>query len=213
MKMPLPPLGKEAISFPHFPTKHQAFIFRAYEYIPPKKIAAVLGTTEENIIAAAEEMGLTTPCSSNIWLEKGYITIIRQLWHILPYEQLLQLLKMEQDELALILREEDFLDFKLSDKPVCQPVTWRALTEEERIRTNALKEVVQTVDMGGVKPFDFRYDVADMGFSGKEKFGTRMVYCFSGLLEKAFEVAKGGVLFIDEAHQLLEDDYNENGVN
>ncbi len=188
MKMPLPPLGKEAISFPHFPTKHQAFIFRAYEYIPPKKIAAVLGTTEENIIAAAEEMGLTTPCSSNIWLEKGYITIIRQLWHILPYEQLLQLLEMEQDELALILREEDFLDFKLGDKPVCQPVTWRALTEEERIRTNALKEVVQTVDMGGVKPFDFRYDVADMGFSGKEKFGTRMVYCFSGLLGKAFEV-------------------------
>ena len=47
---------------------------------------------------------------------------------------------------------------------------------------DTLKEAVQTVDMGGIKPFDFRYDVADMGFSGKEKFGTRMVYCFSGLL-------------------------------
>lgn len=188
MTIPLPPLGKEAISFPHFPTKHQALIFRAYEYVPPKRIAAVLDTTEENVIAAAEEMGLSNPCDSNIWLKKGYITIIRQLWHILPYPQMLSLLGMEEDTFARILREEDFLDFKLGDKPVCEPVIWRALTEEEKLQTQAIKEIVTGVDMGGVKPFDFRYDVADMGFSGKEKFGLRMVYCFSGLLGKAFDV-------------------------
>ena len=83
----LPQLGKDAISLSHFPTRHQAFIFRAYEYVPPSKIAQILGTTEENVRQAAQDMGLTKFCDSNIWIEKGYITIIRRMWHILPYEQ------------------------------------------------------------------------------------------------------------------------------
>ena len=38
----LPELGQNALPMPHFPTRHQAFIFRAYEYIPPEKIAKLL---------------------------------------------------------------------------------------------------------------------------------------------------------------------------
>ncbi len=34
----LPKTDKPAINFTHFPTKHQAFIFRAYEYVPAEKI-------------------------------------------------------------------------------------------------------------------------------------------------------------------------------
>lgn len=133
-------------------------------------------------------MGLTEPCTSHIWLEKGYITIIRRLWHILPYEQLLALLGMEEEELAVILREEDFLDIKLGDKPMCEPVAWRELTEEEVLKTRKMKEVVESVDLHGVPPFDFRYDVKNMKFSGEEKFGIRMVYGFSGLYQHAFDV-------------------------
>ena len=92
----LPKLGRDAIPLGHFPTKHQAFIFRAYEYIPPKKIADLIGTTEENIIAAAREMGLPDYDPGEIWLERGYITIIRRMWHILPYSQLLELLEMTE---------------------------------------------------------------------------------------------------------------------
>ena len=40
MEFALPKIGKAPIPFPHFPTKHQAFIFRAYEYCTPEKIAA-----------------------------------------------------------------------------------------------------------------------------------------------------------------------------
>ena len=39
----LPPLGKEALPLSHFPTAHQAFIFRAYEYLPAERIFAGAG--------------------------------------------------------------------------------------------------------------------------------------------------------------------------
>ena len=119
MEIKLPKLGKKQIPFPHFPTKHQAFIFRAYEYVSPALIAKILGTTEEKVKQAAYDMGLTKECTDNTWLKKGYITIIRRMWHILPYEQLLELIGMDAETLAVILREEDFLDIKLGDKPIC----------------------------------------------------------------------------------------------
>ena len=188
MKINLPKHGKDAIALSHFPTRHQAFIFRAYEYIPPVLIAKILKTTEENVLKAASDMGLKKACESNIWLNKGYITIIRRMWHVLPYEQLLELLGMEEEELAVILREEDFLDIKLSDKPVCDKVFFRELTKEEECRTQEIKKIVETIDMTGAEPFSFTYDVTDMQFSGKQNFNLRMMYCFSGLYQHAFDV-------------------------
>ena len=106
----LPPVGNNAIDLLHFPTKHQAFIFRAYEYISPETIAKVLRTSLQNVRQAALDMGLPNYKSNDIWLNRGYITIIRRMWHILPYEQLLELLDMDEQTLARIMREEDFLD-------------------------------------------------------------------------------------------------------
>ena len=184
----LPPLGKEALDFPHFPSKLVAFLFRAYEYIPPANIARLLGTTEENVVQVAQAMGLKIPCSDETWLTKGYITIIRRLWHILPYGQLLELLNTDSEALAIILREEDFLDIKLGDKPVCEPLTWRELTEEEKRQIGYIRSVMDTLDTSGAAPFDFSYDVADMKLSGQENFGIRMTYGFSGLYQHAFDV-------------------------
>ncbi len=184
----LPKLGKEAVSLEHFPTRHQAFIFRAYEYIHPKKIAEILNTSEENVRNAAAEMGLPDYQPGNIWMDQGYITIIRRLWHILPYEQLLQLLEMDAETLAITLREDDFLDIKLKEKPICQPVVWQELTEEQKVRTAKIKKVMETVDVSGRKPFDFQYEVPDIVFEGKENFKTRMIYAFSGLYLHAFDV-------------------------
>ena len=64
----LPKIGKKAIELPHFPTAHQAFIFRAYEYISPAKIAAILKTSEENVRKAAADMGLPEYEPGNLWL-------------------------------------------------------------------------------------------------------------------------------------------------
>ena len=184
----LPKEGKKALALSHFPTKAQAFIFRAYEYVPANKIAEILGTTEENVIRAAEDMGLPDYAPGNIWLERGYITIIRRMWHILPYSQLLELLGMTEGELALILKEEDFLAEKLREKPICEPVRWRELTDTEKQQTAKIKELMQTVDVSGKKSFEFEYSVPKINREGKEVFKTRMIYAFSGLYQHAFDV-------------------------
>ena len=187
MEYHLPAIGKPAIPFPHFPTRQQAFIFRAFEFIPPERIAEILGTSVQTVLRAAGDMGLPRPCDSDIWLKKGYITVIRSLWHILPYEQLLQLLDMDRASFAKLLREEDFLDHKLQDKPDCAPLTWRELTPEEQRQTQQLRQDMAGVDMTGAAPFDFSYSAPKMAFSGAPQFGTRMIYGFSSLYQTALE--------------------------
>ena len=182
MEYHLPEMGADAIVFPHFPTRQQAFIFRAFEFVTPEKIAAILKTTPENIVRAAADMGLTAPCTGDVWLEKGYITIIRSLWHILPYEQLMELLETNRASFAKLLREEDFLDIKLGkQKPICEPLVWRELTEEEKKQTALIRDAMADVNMRGAAPFDFSYAAPKMEFSGKPLVGNRMIYGFSSL--------------------------------
>lgn len=204
----LPKLGKEAVALPHFPTKHQAFLFRAYEYIPAKKIAKILGTTVETVHRAAADMGLPVGEANEDWLKKGYVTVIRRMWHILPYEQLLELLELDEAALATLMRDEDFLDHKLGPKPICEPVRWRELTESETEATAALRAVMQTLSFQGKEPFDFEYDVPELCFSGEENFSTRMIYAFSGLYQRAFDVDSR--LFLPDA-QL--EAYRKLGIN
>lgn len=184
----LPKIGKKAIELSHFPAMHQAFIFRAYEYFPPEKIADVLGTTSENVIRAAHDLGLPDFPQKEKWIKNGYITIIRRMWHILPYEQLLELLDTNEEAFAFTLRQEDFLDIKLSDKPQCERVVWRELTPEEEDRTAQIKKIIEKLDFSGVQPFEFSYNVPRIRFEGKEAFETRMIYLFSGLYQNAFDV-------------------------
>lgn len=204
----LPKIGADAIALSHFPTRHQAFIFRASEYVPKELIARVLKTSVENVTRAAEEMGLPDYDPGELWLKRGYITIIRRMWHVLPYSQLLELLGMDELELATILRDEDFLDHKLQDKPRCETVIWRELTENERTRTAEIKRIVQKINLGGKAPFDFEYNVPKITHSGKEKFKTRIIYAFSGLYQHAFDV---------DSREFLPDEqleaYRDLGVN
>jgi len=184
----LPTVGKDAIPLSHFPTRHQAFIFRACEYVPMEKIAKILNTDVENVKQAACDMGLPHFDPGELWLKLGYITIIRRMWHVLPYEQLLELLDMDADALAQMMRDEDFLDIKLGGKPRCEKVLWRELTPEEKQKTRDIKAVMQTLDFSGKRPFAFEYQVPRLTFEGKERFSTRMIYAFSGLYQHAFDV-------------------------
>ena len=197
----LPRELKPAIPLTHFPTRHQAFIFRAREYVPHKRIADVLGTTAENVRRAIKELGLPDTEPGDEWLTKGYITVIRRMWHILPYRQLCELLGTDETALAVTLREDDFLDVKLGDKPICEPVCYRELTEEEKAATEKIRKTVASLPLSeGAKPFEFDYEVLntpekrDTGCACKEKadtqsgFVTRMIYPFSCLYGRAFDV-------------------------
>ena len=188
MTFELPKLGKAPVALPHFPSRMCAFVFRALEFFTYEKIATLLKTTPDNIRKLGVAMGIGEDQQRDVWLKKGYITIIRAMWHLLPYEQLTELLETDADELATLLREEDFLDIKLGDKPLCEPLTWKPLTDEDKAALARVKTSMAELSLDGKQPFEFQYILPDVSFSGNERFGTRMIYFFSGLYQKSFDV-------------------------
>ena len=114
------------VAFPHFPGPLHAVIWRNWELVPVERLARVLGATPGQIEEIARSMGLpeAQPISPEV-RRRSYITVIRRNWHLLPYEQLLELLGWTADEMAYTLREDDFLYIKLgSHKPQCPPVRY-----------------------------------------------------------------------------------------
>lgn len=156
---PAPTAGK-TLAVSHFPTAHQTVIFRLWECVSAAKLAEVLRTTETNVKHAAADMGLGEQVFLDKWHSRGYITILRAIWNVLPYEQILQLLDYTEERLKFILKEDDFLDIKLGEKCDCAPVYFRELTEEEAARTREIKAamdkyVAPLVSRGFEQPFDF----------------------------------------------------------
>ena len=137
----------KALRFPHFPTRHQAVVWRNWNLVAPERLAEVLGTTAEAVVACGEEMGLSRDDSClERWAERGFITIIRRNWELLDYPQLLQLLGWSEEKLAFALKEDDFLFHKLGlGKPLCGEVRFRELTDEEAKRTAHIRRRVQRI--------------------------------------------------------------------
>jgi hypothetical protein len=142
------------IAGPHFPDRVHEFVWRNWNVVEPAKLAAILATSTESVRALAASMGL--PPAGAIPPEmraRGYITLIRRNWHLLPYDQLLTLLEMTPERLAFTLREDDFLWIKLGSlKPECAPLRYQAPDEAARRRAAEIRRVVETDfgdDVGG----------------------------------------------------------------
>ena len=134
-----PPVAVE-----HFPDRMHALIWRNWPVVEAKKLADVLGTTAENVQAVALSMGL--PPQGPImpeWKTRGYITVLRRNWHLVPIEQLRALLDMSAEDLAYSLREDDFLGIKLGPKPGCPPLRWSPPDEAARRRATEIKRLVE----------------------------------------------------------------------
>jgi hypothetical protein len=134
-----------ALDFPHFPDRLHAFVWRNWTLVEPARLAQVLGTSAENVVAIAQSMGLPPPQPIPPEMRvRGYITILRRNWHLLPYDQLLTLLGMSADELAYALREDDFLFIKLGSlKPSCPPLLYAPPTEDARRRAAEIRRIVE----------------------------------------------------------------------
>ncbi len=154
------PEYKNTLRIPHFPTMHQALIFRLWEMVSAKRIASVIQTSEENVCLAASEMGLGAQKDLDEWMSRGYISILKQVWNLLPYEQIFKLLDIDEERLSYILKEDDFLGVKLGEKCECTPVLYRELSEVEKKQTEKIRKTV----LGSVRcyerderaiPFDF----------------------------------------------------------
>lgn len=111
-----------------FPDRLSACVWRNWGLVPTERLAATLGATVPELEAVAGEMGLrAAPSVLPAWRRKGYITIVRRNWHLLPEEQICQLIDMGADEFAYRLKEDDFLWHKLGFlKPDCPALKYRA---------------------------------------------------------------------------------------
>ena len=134
----------KALEFPHFPTRQQAVVWRNWELVPVNRLAQVLETSESNVTKLAERMGLRVPpVIGKHWLQRGYITMIRNNWQLLPYEQILTLLGWTSEKLAYALKEDDFLWSKMGQlKPHAEPIKYTPLTPDEEHLTINIKTIM-----------------------------------------------------------------------
>ena len=138
---------KAAVKVGHFPSRMHAFIWRNWGLVPAEKLATVLNTSTKNVQKVATSMGLQrNPTIDPVWLSsKGYITVLRRNWHLLPYGQILQLLDKTQEELEWSLYEDDFLFTKLGRiKPACDPLYWEKPTSQQKAQCKEIEEIAQS---------------------------------------------------------------------
>jgi hypothetical protein len=190
------PMGEPLLplEFPHFPTRWQAVVWRNWGLVTSSRLARILLTAESNVTEMAQELGLGEAASQEterLWLLRGYITLIRQNWHLLPYEQLLELLGWSPGQMAYALKEDDFLWGKLGGmKPDAAPVFWAPLTAPQAQATKALKDYMAsgclgTDNPGLVRPFDFFKQFGELQVAkvskSRSSFGLRMAYSYSAV--------------------------------
>lgn len=181
--------SKKALNFPHFPTRCQAVVWRNWGLVPVERIARVLKTSAECVRTLGADMGLRYDDSRcPVWLERGFLSIIRRNWHLLPYEQLLELLEWTPEQMAFVLKEDDFFWVKLGRlKPEAEPVHYAPLTEEEARRTGILRRrLAEYFPEDGREPIDPPFAFLDRygkqhptaANSGRE---LRLAYAYSAV--------------------------------
>ena len=184
------PVGKapKAITFPHFPAAFQAVVWRNWGLVPRERLCRVLSCTLEELRQTAESLGLDPELPVDpVWCLRSCNTLIRANWHLLQYDQLLELLGWTAGELGNQLMWDDFLWIKLGFcKPQCERARYRKLTEEEREKTARLRETVRRHfpdgEMSSVaKPLAFYDEDHDEPVAGKgaRAKGLRVVYSYS----------------------------------
>ena len=180
--------NKKAVSYEYFPTVWQNVIWRNWGYIPVNRIAAALETSCANIYCAVKQMGLDENEPLNpMWKKRGYLTTIRDNWHICTYEQIMTLLNISADELAFILKEDDFMWVKLgNEKPQVEKTVYAPLTEEQLSRTREIASLCKEA-FGNYKDNafsfveEFQKPVAEKVFFKAEGNNLRMIYPYFAL--------------------------------
>jgi hypothetical protein len=134
----------EPVSFPHFPDRLHAFVWRNWPLVPVERMARVVGAEPGEVARMGRAMGLGEPPRIPRGQQsRSYLTIIKRNWHLLPYEQLLGLLGWTAEQLAYTLREDDFFFIKLGSlKPRCERLVWQAPGESARQREREMARIL-----------------------------------------------------------------------
>lgn len=172
----------KAIEIPHFPTRFQAVIFRNWGMVPTDRIAAALNSTVAEVLEHARKMGLESPSNSDIWLKRGYVSIIRTNWQLLNYEGILKLLDWTPEKLLDVLQNEDFLWIKLGSlKPECPEISCRPLTDAEEKATVKIAETVKKYQPAYPveEPFAFVEKISAKNFQNAKKSDGNLYIAYS----------------------------------
>ncbi|HYE18718.1 MAG TPA: hypothetical protein VEA69_09755, partial [Tepidisphaeraceae bacterium] len=140
------PEGKATPPVPvdHFPSRLHALVWRNWNLVPAGRLAAVVNAKPDDVRGLAASMGLAAerPIPSH-YKARLYLTVLRRNWHLLPYPQLLQLVDMTPEQLAYVLREDDFFWAKLGYvKPKCEAITWAEPDAAAKARAAAIRQLV-----------------------------------------------------------------------
>ena len=152
---------REPIPEPHFPSRLHLFVWRNWELTPAARMAALLGTSERNVLELGRSMGLPRKRDLNPeLLRRIYITVIRQNWHVLPEKQIVELLGWDSSQFAFTLKEDDFLGIKLGPKPRCEELRYHPPSGEERAGAARVRKIVHDTMGAGLEErgenlFDF----------------------------------------------------------
>ncbi len=195
----------------NLPTRWQTVIFRNYRMVPAERIAMVLECTVEDVEREAARLGLRTGEADPIWEKRGHITVIRNNWYLLPYDQLMTLIGYTEEKLDFVLAKDDFLFVKLGmAKPVCEKVTYSPLTDEELLETERLAKLIAKLDTSERKMFDFYNDPTDteVKYVTSTQNGIRLVHPYLTPCADPF-IVDSRTHLPDE----LLDDYAKVGVN
>lgn len=123
--------ARDAVPLPHFPDRLHAYVWRNWPLAPVERLAEVIGATPEEIIEIGRSMGLSDPpqISEGQW-RRSYVTMLRRNWHLLPYEQLKELLGWTVEHMDCVLREDDGLFWWFGgQKPRVAPLQYTVPTE------------------------------------------------------------------------------------
>ncbi|HEU0141355.1 MAG TPA: glycoside hydrolase family 20 zincin-like fold domain-containing protein, partial [Bryobacteraceae bacterium] len=163
---PLSRESREPIPEPHFPNRLYQFVWRNWELANSDRMAAVIRASPEAVVDLGSSMGL--PKKRHLiddQLARLYITVIRQNWHLLPESQIIELLGWDRQKFDFILKEDDFLDFKLGTKPRCDELTYQPPSQREKsaaegIRRTVLESFGRAIDRPGEDLFAFVTDLS-----------------------------------------------------
>ena len=150
------------ISEPHFPSRLHQFVWRNWELANLDRMARILGARPQDLASIGASMGLPAKrVLSKDQLSRIYITVIRQNWHMLPEDQIIDLLGWTRERFDFTLKEDDFLDVKLGNhKPACDRLVYSPPGPADSRHAAAIRKLIRAelrgaLDSPGEAAFDF----------------------------------------------------------
>jgi hypothetical protein len=140
------------VPLPHFPDRLHAFVWRNWQLVPARRMGEVVGAGAGDIVRLGRSMGLAGPPRITVEQQRrSALSVIRRNWHLLPYDQLLQLLGWSVEQMAFSLREDDFLFVKLGNlKPQCERLQYQPPDARTRERAREIAGILRVEFPGGV---------------------------------------------------------------